>query len=327
MLVHRPLAILLAAGLLSLADSRLSYPQEPKPTDPQASKPPRLILKSAPSNSARDSAPPKIEQLSDLASRLLHYTGDAGCQKDNCKVLVTDFVFPDGATIPNGVQWADELSLLFADQKNSIQVIDRSLFKDFWEKAHLFAKVQTSEPVARWMARHFGATVVLVGQARMITDDVVQLSARFLNAADENLISPSSEVNLRLTIASVAFSPVADPPAIPILPPFPETIDGGKVYRAGTQGVGLPSCYNTPNPLPTEASRSANFSGTILVEGVIGVDGAMKAVRIVQGAPFDLNDTALETIKSWKCKPATLEGKPVASVVPIEVTIRNFPQH
>jgi TonB-like protein len=263
MLVRRHLGILLAAGLLSLADTRLSYPQEPKPDDPQAKKPPRLILKSAPSNSAGDSAPPKIEQLSDLASRLLHYTGDAGCQKGACKVLVTDFVFPDGTTVPNGVQWADELALLFADQKNSIQVIDRSLFKDFWEKARISAKLQNSEPVARCS----------------------------------------------------------------ILPPFPDTIDGEKVYHAGTQGVSVPICYYTPNPPSTEASRRANFSGTLLIEGVVGVDGTMRALRIVQGAPFGLNETALETFKSWKCKPATFEGKPVATIVPIEEKIQTSPQH
>lgn len=321
------MGLLMAAGLLLFADSRSAYPQQPKPDNPPTNKPPGLILKSTPSNSARDSAPPKIEQLSDLASRLLHYTGDAGCQKGNCRVLVTDFVFPDGATIPNGVKWADELSLLFADQKNSIQVIDRSLFKDFWGKAHISSKLQTSEPVARWMARHFDATVVLVGQARMITDDVVQLSARFLNASDENLISPSSEVNLRLTITSAVFCPVTELQVRPILPPFPETIDGEKIYRAGSNGVTVPSCHHTPNPPSTEASRRANFSGTILIEGVVGIDGAMKAVRILQGAPFDLNETVLETIKSWKCTPGTLEGKPVASFVPIEVTIRTFPQH
>jgi hypothetical protein len=217
--------------------------------------------------------------------------------------------------------------LLFAEEKNSIQVIDRSLFKDFWGKAHLSTKLQTSEPVARWIARHFDATVVLVGQARMIADDVVQLSARFLNASDENLISPSAEVNLRLTISSAAFSPVTEFPVPSTLPLFPAAIDGEEVYRAGSQGVSVPSCYYTPNPPSTEASRSANFSGTLLVEGVVGIDGAMKAVRIVQGAPFDLNETVLETIKAWKCKPAALEGKPVASVVPIEVTIRTFPQH
>jgi TonB family protein len=327
MSVRRYLGILLASGLLSLAVSQPAYSQQPKLIDPQASKPPKIILKIAPSNSVEDSAPPKIEHLSDLAFRLLHYTGDAGCQKSNCQVLVTDFVFPDGTTIPNGVQWADELSLLFADQKNSTEVIDRSLFKDFWEKAHLSAKLQNSEPVARWMARYFDATVVLVGQARMITDDVVQLSARFLNASNENLISPSSEVNLRLTITLTAVSPVTELSVLPIVPPFPDTIDGEKIYRAGAQGVGLPSCYYTPSPPSTETSRSAKFSGTILIEGVVGLDGAMKAVRIVQGAPFGLNDTALEAIKSWKCKPATLEGKPVASFVPIEVTFRSFPQH
>src|SRR6266852_2771504 len=96
MTVPRHLRLLLAAGLLLFAGSPSAYPQQPAPHNSATKKPPGIILKSATSNSAGESSPPKIEHLSDLASRLLQYTGDAGCQKGNCKILVTNFILTTG---------------------------------------------------------------------------------------------------------------------------------------------------------------------------------------------------------------------------------------
>lgn len=77
---------------------------------------------------------------------------------------MTDFVFPDGLTFPNGIKWEDDLSSLFADQQKSIQVVDRALFKDLLKTERISATLQNSEAGARWLARHFNATVVFVGQ-------------------------------------------------------------------------------------------------------------------------------------------------------------------
>jgi len=130
MSVRFQLSMFLTSGLLSLAISQSAYPQQSEPVDPQASKPPRLILKSAPPNSAGDAAPLKIEQLSDLASRLLHYTGDAGCQQGNCRILVTNFILTTGYASSYGIQAADEMAQEFARQDKSVQVIDRKSFKN-----------------------------------------------------------------------------------------------------------------------------------------------------------------------------------------------------
>jgi hypothetical protein len=107
-----------------------------------------------------DSAPPEIEHLPNLAGRLLHHAADAGCHKDDCKILVTDFVFPDGSTFPNGIQWAD-----------------RTQFKGFLNQEGISPKLQSSEPTARWLGKQFDVTVVFVGQAKMINEGVVPLSA------------------------------------------------------------------------------------------------------------------------------------------------------
>ena len=323
MSVSRHLGIFLAAGLLSLAVSQLAYPQQPKPGDPQASKPPWLILKSAPSNSARDSASPKIEQLSDLASRLLHYTGDAGCQKGNCKILVTNFILTTGYASPYGIQAADELAQEFARQDKTVQIIDRNLFRDQLhqlEVEQIPISILNSENVARWLGLKLGATIVLVGTAKGLPNsNAVELSARFLNSLDDKKIGPSAEVNLTPSESLPDLSPIA----LPQLPPLPESFLGERVYRAGVNGVSVPNCSYMPSPPYTDDARTFRFSGTVLIEGVVRPDGTVKSFRFIRGAPYGLDKAIFQTLNTWRCKPAALEGKPVSVFVSFEFTFRS----
>jgi len=79
-----------------------------------------------------------------------------------------------------------------------------------------------------------------------------------------------------------------------------------------------------PNPQYTEDSRAAKFSGIVTSEAALGSDGALRAIRIVKGAPFGLNDEVVKTLSTWKCRPAQLNGQPVATVVPLEVNFRLY---
>lgn len=317
----RPVRVLLAFALFGSAVWRPAVAQQPTEAPPfRVPGPIHLNFPVAPKT---DSTPPEIEHLPALAARLLHHAADAGCHKDDwdCTILVTDFVFPDGATFPDGIQWTNDLSSLFANEK-SILVIDRVRFKNFLNQERISAKLQNSEPTARWLGKRFNATVVLIGQAKMIKEDVVQLSARFLSVSDSNLIGPSSEVKLEIKTTTGDFSPLSGLPSPPSLPPFPDTVNGEKVYPAGVNGVGLPSCYYMPNPNYTEAAREAGFSGIVTAEGAVGSDGLVRAVRIVKGAPFEIDEAVIKTMSTWKCKPAVLDGKPVATVVPFETNFR-----
>ena len=326
--VNRALAVSGFCGFFFLS---LASAQETG-ENPAGRKP--LVLKPGPADaSEKDSGPITIENLQDLASRLLHHAPDAGCHPDNCRILVTNFVSPDGSAFPNGIQWSDDLSSVFANKEKAIQVVDRTLFKNLLQTEGISAKLQKSEPAARWLGKQFNATVVLVGQARMIKEAIVELSARFLNVNEDNLIGPSSEVNLQLTSSMADFSSLSGltspPPYPPPLPPFPDTVNGEKVYQmgAGGVGVGIPNCYYMPSPKMTADARSVGFSGSVVVEGAVGTDGAVRAVRIVKGAPFGLGEELVKAVETWKCKPAFLDGSPVAVVVQFEVNYRSNPAH
>jgi TonB family protein len=320
----RYFGILLATGLLMFADSRAVYSQQLKLADSQDKKSPGLILKSGQSSSAGKSGPLEIEHLSDLASRLLRYAGYAGCHTGPCKILVANFILTTGYASPYGIQAADDLALEFARQDKTIQLIDRNLYKNLMkqlEDERVPINILNSEDVARWLGRKLGATMVLVGTARGILDtNAVELSARFVNALDKDKIGPSAEVNLAPSESLPDLSPIA----LPQLPPLPDRLEGEPVYRAGTNGVGMPSCFYMPNPPYPEEARTFHFSGTVLVEGLVKPDGKVEGIRFLRGAPYGIDESSLKTINQWRCKPAMSEGKPVGTIVPFEMTFRLY---
>ena len=98
------------------------------------------------------------------------------------------------------------------------------------------------------------------------------------------------------TAGTIGFTPLSGPP-----------------WPIGVQGLTRPSCYYMPSPPYTEEARSAKSSGVVNVQGIIGSDGLVKAVRVVKGAPYSLNESVLKTVRTWKCTPAMLDGKPGAN--------------
>jgi protein TonB len=100
---------------------------------------------------------------------------------------------------------------------------------------------------------------------------------------------------------------------------------GGGVFRAGVNGVGIPVCFYAPTPEYSDEARKVKYQGAVTVMGVVGVDGKVTNIKVVQGVGMGLDENAVAAVKTWRCKPATgPNGKPVPTLVPIEVTFRLF---
>ena len=100
---------------------------------------------------------------------------------------------------------------------------------------------------------------------------------------------------------------------------------GGGLFHAGVNGVGTPSCFYQPNPPYSEEARKAKYSGLVMVEAVVNLDGHLSDVRVVKSPGLGLEDNTIQTLKTWRCKPAIgPNGKPVAVIVPIEVNFRLY---
>lgn len=98
---------------------------------------------------------------------------------------------------------------------------------------------------------------------------------------------------------------------------------GGGAFRAGTGGVGYPSCLYCPSPAYSEDARKAKWQGTVVLQVVITAEGRATNIQVIKGPGLGLEDKAIEAVRNWQFKPALgPNGKPVATITPIEVTFR-----
>jgi protein TonB len=60
-----------------------------------------------------------------------------------------------------------------------------------------------------------------------------------------------------------------------------------------------------------EVALKARISGIVIVEAIISRDGTVKDVRVLKPLPFGLDQAAVDAVKQWTFKPASLNGQPV----------------
>jgi protein TonB len=59
-----------------------------------------------------------------------------------------------------------------------------------------------------------------------------------------------------------------------------------------------------------------------VLEIEVDAHGQAQNIRVIQSLGLGLDDRAIEAVKMWKFRPATRNGKPVASPAQIQVTFR-----
>ena len=282
-----------------------------------------------------DSLAPIHLSLGDLASRILKDAPQVGCLAHECKILVLNFAMPSGISPVYGSLLADELSKQLADLQKDTQLFDRNLLKTYLAIANLPSGAPRNDADAREFAHGLGATAVVTGGVEKTADNSLHLSAQLLATKNDGLSGPKEEV--------VVPPPPADlpnelqPPSPPVSraepgpsAPYDPNSNGfpsgkRKAPVAGIGGVSLPSCFYMPNPPYTKEARDAKFSGSVLVEGIVGLDGKITNLRILKSPGLGLDDQIIRTLKTWRCRPANgPNGKPVPVIVPFQVNFRLY---
>jgi protein TonB len=77
-----------------------------------------------------------------------------------------------------------------------------------------------------------------------------------------------------------------------------------------SQGVSQGLLIHQVKPSYPPLARQARIQGTVVLQAVIGKDGAIQGLKVVSGHPM-LAPAALEAVKQWKYKPYYLNGEPV----------------
>ncbi len=100
--------------------------------------------------------------------------------------------------------------------------------------------------------------------------------------------------------------------------------DAGNVFRPGIGGVTRPRPVYDPDPDYSDAARKAKYQGSVLLWLVVGPDGLPHNVRVERSLGMGLDEKALAAVSTWRFQPATLNSKPVAVEINVEVSFRLY---
>ncbi|HEX2465965.1 MAG TPA: TonB family protein [Thermoanaerobaculia bacterium] len=99
-------------------------------------------------------------------------------------------------------------------------------------------------------------------------------------------------------------------------------IPGGTVGSDGVAGEGVihhvrgdvvkPVILERVQPTYTEIARRARIQGIVIVETIIDTQGRVTDARVLKPLPMGLSESAVDAVKQWRFKPATLDQRPVS---------------
>ncbi len=72
-----------------------------------------------------------------------------------------------------------------------------------------------------------------------------------------------------------------------------------------------------PDPIYPDAAKATHTSGSVVLSTVIGRDGSIRSIRLMQNPDPDLAIAALRAVRQWRYKPLLLNGVPAE----VETTI------
>jgi protein TonB len=64
-------------------------------------------------------------------------------------------------------------------------------------------------------------------------------------------------------------------------------------------------------PRYTELARRANIEGVVVLKAIIDERGYVTDLQVLKDLPMGLDKAAVEAVRTWRFKPATLHGQPV----------------
>ncbi len=91
------------------------------------------------------------------------------------------------------------------------------------------------------------------------------------------------------------------------------------ISPAGRPDVTLPVVLLSPDPVYPEAARRAHLEGRVILEAVIGVDGAVRDVRVLRSANPLLDKAAMDAVLRWRYQPARVGSREVAVYLSVSI--------
>jgi TonB family protein len=86
----------------------------------------------------------------------------------------------------------------------------------------------------------------------------------------------------------------------------------------------LPHAIYDPDPEYSEEARHNKYQGSVILALVVDAQGQPRNLRLQRSLGMGLDEKAMAAVSTWRFKPGTLNGQPVATQINVEVTFRLF---
>jgi TonB family protein len=96
-------------------------------------------------------------------------------------------------------------------------------------------------------------------------------------------------------------------------------LSGQIVSRVGTDGFQVPKKLEGAEPNYPSAARQNRVQGTVVLRGVVDLDGTVGDVEVLRSIP-ELDKAAVDAVKAWKYEPATVAGSPTPMMTTMTVS-------
>lgn len=95
-------------------------------------------------------------------------------------------------------------------------------------------------------------------------------------------------------------------------------IGDGAPLRVGGD-VKAPIIVTKVEPVYPAEALKARIQGIVICEAIIDKNGDVKKAMVLKPLPFGLDQAALEALRQWKFRPATLNGEPVEALFNVTI--------
>jgi TonB family protein len=134
---------------------------------------------------------------------------------------------------------------------------------------------------------------------------------------------------------NVIFAPALDDSVIATLPEYWQNYFATKAGKARAQRVDAsamrpggdvkpPHLLTVLDPASNDYAQKNNIAGMVFLQMVVDAQGHPGEVTIVRPIGFGLDEMAVDAVKHAQFRAGTLNGKPVAEVVNLQVTFRIY---
>jgi TonB family protein len=83
-----------------------------------------------------------------------------------------------------------------------------------------------------------------------------------------------------------------------------------------------PRLISRHDPEYTAEARQAGIQGKVELSVTVGADGVLRDIQVVHGLDPGLDKKAIECVKTWRFRPATVKSEAVAAIILVEVPFR-----